>query len=540
MKGFRLLTRNQYLILAVVGIVFTSVSSCFAASVSVDSKWAKPVSRGGIGIHAMSDINALGRDTSDVIVCMTHGVNGWNYFSRSGADYSAGLRAGSDMINGSPFGDTLFARVVDGVSDRDTLNIAIEDSLDWKDMMIECLVRIPDQGVSWGYILGKYSAGTGYALGVRSNPTGRVMLFTSSQVWASSNNRYDDGNWHLIRLSVSNSGANVQLLVDSDSPTNSAATVNPSAVRLEIGASGGGSYYYDGDIAYIGFYEGTPSDTERDTLWNLLNNHIDGTDSFASIQIALDWLDADHDDEGVTHRINVAPGFYPEPLKLPLDSLLLIGAGIDKTKIYGSLLPSGTDLIEIDQLNSITISGIRIDAAKRHGLLVTGENAAITLSKCLATNCDSTGIKFENRKAADSSVVEYCTFDGNSTGLLSASADSGKCTVLNCIVIGSSSIGIDNNGDGGLFSHYTLFWDNSTDTSGISAFISPNCGNQLNPYFAGRDNNNYYLLAHSPAGYASSERSYLGALGLLSAPGIQWSNSEWGRVPFGKRDPFTR
>lgn len=338
---------SMFIILIMVPFLTLLAFQAYPATLEVDDLYSLPISQGGLGIHNMLDIDALGRDTTLLICAWVHGPNGWSYFGRSAADYSVGVAAGADDLRGSPFGDTLLARYYDGVTDYDTVLTTNEDSLEWQSggIWYEILLKRDDRATNFLINLGKFAAlgNNGFLVCQNDATDGKIRAKVGDgtighNIAIASTGTYNDALYHVIRWQLTDIEA--ILAIDDDTPDTTtyastglviadASTSNP----LHIGGNVSGAQLSEINTAYIGLYAGEPTVTIRDTFYNYIKNHLDTDSVFASIQTAIDYSSADD-------VISVAEDYYPEPIVIPAWDLTIRGDDPQTVEISGGgILP---------------------------------------------------------------------------------------------------------------------------------------------------------------------------------------------------------
>lgn len=401
----------------IVGFVLSFVfclTSTIASTYNVSAALSRSISEGGLAIRDTVDIRALGRDPANLIVSWAHGAAGWNYISRSGGSYDVGLGAGSDDVRGGPMGDTLFSRHYDGVSDRDSVTRAIEDSLEWEYIgWIEVIVRIPN-ATGGNYIFGKVNAAptAGYGVNFQADGTIRLIFYQGGGPQSSATSgSYDDGQYHVI-CAVVDPAAGGYLVVDgSDSiHVTTGGAVSGISESLAIGAlrTATSAGLFSGQIEYLAIYAGSPSVTDRDTLYNLLSNHLDGTESFATIQPAIDFAN-DED------TIRIGQGIYHEPVYLD-SAYYIAGAGYKKTRLWNENL-SGYHGIDLDDLSDgTTICSLWVKNFAR-GFNIHGNSQADTVNiSYVALTENDWGVNQQSAHANDFTTVNHATIDQSVAG----------------------------------------------------------------------------------------------------------------------------
>ena len=508
-----------------------------AAEVRVDAAAAR-----ALQFHSLTEFQALtGLDSTRVIALFVSRADGWEVYSRSGADYSTAPQSGAPGLRGGPFGGGHFARDYDGVSDWDSVNVAVKDSFSTAadTMMLVLIFRSKTDTANNNRLLSNWEYGTGGYHIIGNGADGRFRI---DIVYPGGAHSYystvdiRDKAWHVARILLC--ADTLSIKVDDETPYENSydGHVLTSPRRLFIAAEAGGGFSLASDIALVLYYADTPSDAERDTLYNLLKPHLDGSGPFAAVQPALDYLGAAGDGDGVPDTVTIAAGIYPAPVVVEVDSVLLRG----RVARQGSWSASMTGFPVLDGVglagfSGLSASGVRplevrdlgLTGWEKYGVNLAG--VTLRAERLLVAGSGGANLHISGGLSSDSVTLDHLTLDDSPYGILAEAPDTTAITLANSIIAGAPDHGILHGGTGKFTVHHALFWDNGTDWQGIT----PGEGIlRTNPLFVRREAGDRRLAATSPARFASETAGPLGAFGVAGRPGERWGRPPWQRGRF--------
>ncbi len=498
----------------------------------VDCELSLPFSKGGISIHSMLDQANLGRDSSEIMAFWTYDTDGvWQSVTRSGSNFPLFLGGGDSTLCGGPFGGLVKARVYDGISDYDVLDTSLNDSIVGGEGWWEIAFQTTETQLIEGTILQDWDLSTESGYAIYMNSSGKIVLMVLSGAGQSmgtliTSEAYNDGLYHVIRAQIY--PTQIMLHVDSESDTVifSSQTFD-NGINIDIGRNGFyGARYFKGKIAYLAYFADTdPTQSEIDTLYKMLRENLDGTDSFASIQQAIDASpNLLKEVDGYRH-ISLGEGVYPESILIEEDSLKLLAK--NGAILSGSKLPNGYNLVEIGNAKELRLSNLQILESPSSGLLFDGDSGSVYLENVLIADAANAGLRLTNGSSSKSLTTNLSTIASNKIGIYCDLSDTSDLLVESSVIAKNDSLGIWNNGAGQVNINSSLIWNDGSDSSGVVSF---NDIIYLNPHFMNEGLLDFRMRSYSPALHSGS-RGRSGWLGdqftNRKLPLPAWSRRNW-------------